>query len=112
MDSREVRVLASASEEIEEAVAWLSARSKNAAQAFAFGYEEKLCMLASGLIEYPLSHIPELARLGYRATSFGAYTMLYYVENDVVFIAHVFHQHRNYARLVARQEEEWPPPRG
>lgn len=28
-----------------------------------FGYEEKLHLFASGVVEYPLSHIPELARL-------------------------------------------------
>lgn len=105
MGSREVRILTSANEELEETVAWLSARSEKATRTFIADYEEKLRLLASGMVEYPLSHIPELAHLAYRATSFGSYTLLYYVEKDAAVIAHVFHQHRNYARLAIRKEE-------
>lgn len=105
MGSRDVRVLPSAHEEIDETVAWLAGRSPDAARSFLAGYRSKLELLASGTLEYPLSHLPELARLGYRACGFGSYVMLYYVEKDAAVVAHVFHQHRNYGRLVAPIEK-------
>lgn len=58
-----MRILASASDEVEKTVAWLSTRPKRAARAFLFGYGKKLRLLASGMVEYSLSHILELACL-------------------------------------------------
>lgn len=45
-------------------------------------------------------HLPELAALGHRSTSVIRYTFLYKAMGDEVVIAHVFHQSRDYARLV------------
>lgn len=101
----EVRILPSAEEEVDETVAFLVGRSRRAAQAFLSAYEEKLELLASGTIDFGLSHLPELAQMGYHVCRAGSYVMLHYHDGDSIVIAHVFHQSRNYARLVL-------PPRG
>lgn len=101
----EVRILPTAREELEEVVAFLAGRSEGAAQSFLSAYEGKLRLLASGAFEYGLSHLPELARLGYRACRVGSYVLLYYRDGQDTVIAHVFHGSRDYARLVL-------PPRG
>ena len=82
-------------------IRWLAVRSRQAARALLDAYESKSLELDSGVIDYPLSHLPELAKLGYRYRSFGSYVMPYYVdEENAAEIAHVFRKHRNYARLV------------
>lgn len=101
----EVRILPSAEEEVDETVAYLASRSKQAALAFLSAYQEKLELLASGTIDFGLSHLPELARLGYHACRAGSYIVLYYHDGDIIVIAHVFHHSRNYARLVLPPQE-------
>ena len=82
-------------------IRWLAVRSRQAVRALLDAYESKSLELDSSVIEYPLSHLPDLAKLGYRCCSFGSYVMPYYVdEENAAEIAHVFRQHRNYARLV------------
>lgn len=49
---------------------------------------------------HPLSHLPELAALGYRPIHIKRYAALYKVTNDKIVIAHIFHQTQDYARLV------------
>lgn len=100
MASRCVRILPTAKRELESAIAWMSLRSTSAAASLSDAFENKVRELASGLVEYPLSHLSELAELGYRTCSFGSYVLLYYVDHDQATIAHVFHQRRNYASLV------------
>lgn len=102
----EVRILPSAEKEVEEIVAYLMGRSEGAARRFVSAYRDKLEMLASGSVDFGLSHLPELAELGYHAFRAASYVVLCYRdENGGVVVAHVFHQ-RNYARLVL------PPRRG
>lgn len=96
----EVRILPSAEEELSEVVGYLAVRSQQAAVRFLAAYEEKLELLASGTVDFALSHLPELARLGYHACRVQSYVLLYYREENAVVIAHVFHSSRNYARLV------------
>ena len=49
---------------------------------------------------YPLASEPRLARMGYRKVLMGSYLMLYRLEGESALVAHVFHQRREYARLV------------
>ena len=49
---------------------------------------------------YALSRVEALAELGYRAALVNNYIMLYFVLDDTVHIAHVFHQSQDYARYV------------
>lgn len=49
---------------------------------------------------YGLSRIRELADLGYHAALVNSYIMLYYVDGQVVHIAHFFHQSQDYARYL------------
>lgn len=60
----------------------------------------KLELLSSGVIDYGLCKLPEIAKLGHHACRVNSYIMLYYFEDDAVVIAHVFHQRQDYARLV------------
>lgn len=71
-----------------------------AARSFTTAYRRQLDLLASGVVDYGLCGLPELAERGYHSCRAASYIMLYcYDANDVV-IAHVFHQGRDYARLV------------
>lgn len=96
----DVRILPSAEEEVAEIVAYLAGFSRDAARGFLEAYEERLELLASGTLDYALSHLPELAELGYHACRVRSYVMLYYHDGDDVVIAHVFHSSSDYARLV------------
>ena len=48
----------------------------------------------------PLSHIRELAARNYRSFPVNNYVCLYKFERETIYIAHVFHQSQDYARLV------------
>ena len=95
-----VRILPSAEDEVDEIVEYLSHYGLQAAQHFVEAYRKQLNLLTSGVVDYGLSRMPELAQLGYHACHVNRYVMLYYREGDVISIAHVFHQSRDYARLV------------
>ena len=47
-----------------------------------------------------LSHIRELAARNYRSFPVNNYVCLYKFEHETIYIAHVFHQSQDYARLV------------
>ena len=70
---RRVLILPSAEEEVEAIVSYLTAFSNQAARGFV---EE------------------------YHSCSVNRYVLLYYREGDDIYIAHVFHQRQDYARLV------------
>ena len=44
--------------------------------------------------------MPELAARGYRTMHVNNYVALYRVKDDMVVVAHIFHQTQNYASLV------------
>ena len=48
----------------------------------------------------PYCREPRLKSLGYQKYLLMSYIALFKVENDAVYIAHIFHQSQNYARLV------------
>ena len=98
------RILEGANDELEEVVAYLSARGGDAAADFLDAFEAQLDLICSGAVEHGLSRMPELARLGYRAALVGRYLFLYYVDGDAVVVAHLFHQRQDYASLVMSRD--------
>ena len=94
------RILESADRELGEIVAYLAGYSKNAAKTFLDEYESQLDLICSETVTYGLSRMPELAQLGYHCALVGKYLLLYYIEDDAVVVAHLFHQRQDYAKLV------------
>lgn len=75
-------------------------KNPQAASAFLAEFDYQVDILRQQPLLRPLSHLPELAARGYRSFPIKKYTALYKYEDDTVFIAHIFHQSQNYARLV------------
>lgn len=94
------RILPTARDELEDIVAYLSGHGAHTARRFTNEYRRQVGLLASGVVDYGLSNLPELAALGYHACLVNSYVMLYYYTDDEVVVAHIFHQSRDYARLV------------
>ena len=95
-----VRILPSAEDEVESIIAYLASHGTSTARRFVAEYRKQLELLASDVVDYGLSKLPELAALGYHSCLVNTYVLLYYYEGDAVVIAHVFHQSQDYARLV------------
>lgn len=79
---------------------YLAQLGKSAVASFLDEYEHQIDLIASGAVEYRLSRFKELADLGYRMAPVNDYLFLYVVDDDVVRVAHFFHQTQNYASLV------------
>ncbi|BDE95497.1 type II toxin-antitoxin system RelE/ParE family toxin [Raoultibacter timonensis] len=94
------RILESADRELSQIVAYLAGHSKDAAKAFLDEYELQLDLICSKTVAYGPSRMPELAQLGYHCALVGRYLFLYYIEDDAVVVAHLFHQRQDYAKLV------------
>lgn len=94
------RILETANQELEGIVAYLSSYSSLAATCFLDSFEEKLDLLCSGVVSFGLSRMPELAALEYHCALVDKYLFLYYIENDELVVAHIFHQRQDYASLV------------
>lgn len=97
-----VVILDSAQNEYESIVSYLagSLSNKTAAQNFMSEFRRQLDFITDQPFLRTLSHIPELAARGYRKTPVNKYVMLYRVKGQTVYVAHVFHQTQDYARLV------------
>ena len=95
-----VKILPTAEHEVDEIVSYLLGHGVNTTRRFIGKYRSQLELLASGIVDYGLSFLPELSELGYHACLVNTYVMLYYYEGDDVVIAHVFHQSQDYAALV------------
>lgn len=96
----DVKILPTAELEVEGIVEYLSGFGVRPARHFIEDYRRQLELLASGVIDYGLYKLPEVAKLGYHACRVNSYIMLHYFEGDAIVIAHVFHQGQDYARLV------------
>lgn len=96
----DVKILPTAELEVEDIVEYLSGFGVQPARHFIEDYRRQLELLASGVIDYGLCKLPEVAKLRYHACRVNSYIMLRYFEDDAVVIAHVFHQRQDYARLV------------
>lgn len=102
-----VKILPSAELEVDGIVEYLSGFGAQPARHFVNEYRHQLELLASGVVDYGLCKLPEIAVLGYHSCHVNSCIMLYYYEGDNVVIAHVFHQSQDYARLVLRLMSEF-----
>lgn len=102
----DVVILPSAHEELDSEIAYLTARSKKAATRLLKDYREKLESLASSIVSFPLSRMPELAARGFHTALLGDYLFLYYIEDNTLVVAHFFHQRQDYASLVVGELSE------
>ena len=97
-----VVILKSARYEYESIVGYLAQILKNprAAGNFVAEFEYQLDLLREQPLLRPLSHIRELAARNYRSFPVNNYVCLYKFERETIYIAHVYHQSQDYARLV------------
>ena len=95
-------ILDSADADREEIVRFLveEAGNPSAAKRFLDDMDRESRLIAQFPTIHNLSRVLEVADRGYRTALFGNYIMLYRFEDDVVYIAHIFHQRQDYARLV------------
>ncbi len=95
-------ILASAQFEYESIVEYLAIDLANplAAQRFMAEFTRQLDLVCNMPEIRALSHMPELASLGYRAMPVNKYVALYRFDGEKIVIAHIFHQTQDYAHLV------------
>ena len=91
-----VVILKSARYEYESIVGYLAQILKNPRAEF----EYQLDLLREQPLLRPLSHMQELAARNYRSFPVNNYVCLYKFEHETIYIAHIFHQSQDYARLV------------
>lgn len=91
-----------AQREYESIVSYLASTLLSPATASDFmnEFDHQIALVCEMPLMHPLSHLPELAALGYRPIHIKRYVALYKVTNDKIVIAHIFHQTQDYARLV------------
>ncbi len=77
--------------------------SRRPAKAFIEEFERQLQLICDNPGMYALSRMPELAALGYHVALVNSYVVLYFFRDDTVFVAHIFHQRQDYARLVVKR---------
>lgn len=96
------KLLDAAAEEFESIVNYLLAISDgpSAALSFVDEFERKMGLICDNPFLYGPSRMPELSALGYRAALINSYIALYFYRDGAVFVAHIFHQRQDYARLV------------
>lgn len=94
------RIFPAAEIELDLIVAYLVTLDSSVATNFLNEYMKQLDLLCEGVVEYPLSKLPELANLGYHVALVNNYLFFYYIEDNCLVVAHIFHQRQNYAPLV------------
>lgn len=95
-----VRIQPTALRELEGIVEYLAGFGPNTARSFLDEWETMLEGLRDGTVEHRLSRFSTLARLGYHTVLMKGYIALYFREEGVVVIAHLFHQSQDYANIV------------
>ena len=95
----------SATKEYIEIVDFLNEFSHSAAEKFNHELFYKIELICLKTVQYALSRMKELADKGYRNVFFHNYVMLYKIKDNTVFIAHIFHQSRDYAALLHDDDE-------
>ena len=95
-------LLAGAQREYADIVHYLCeiAESPQAAAGFADEFDAQIELVCENPYIHALSRMPELAARGYRPFFVKRYVVLYRVANDLVVVAHIFHQTQDYARLA------------
>lgn len=96
------KFLISAQEELDEILEYLTALSGGTKTAVSFlnELEEKMNLVCANPKIFALSKIENLSVLGYRSFFVKKYVVQYFYRDQTVFIAHIFHQTQDYARLV------------
>lgn len=89
-------------EELDSIVAYLrsAADGPTAASSFLKELERQIGITCENPEAHELSRVPKLASLGYRTMLIKSYVALYFIQDNAVFIAHIFHQRQDYARLL------------
>ena len=96
------KFLVSAQEELDAILEYLivlSGGTKTAAS-FLDELEVKMDLVCANPKIFALSKIENLSVLGYRSFFVKKYVVQYFYRDQTVFIAHIFHQTQDYARLV------------
>lgn len=97
----EYRFLKSASIEYENIIQYLlKASGKSSAKAFVNEFHHQVELICKNPELYSLSRFPEIAALGYRLALVNNYAFLYFFRNNIVYVAHIFHQRQDYAKLL------------
>lgn len=98
----EVVVTDEAREDLEAAVLYLSEGlgAVGAAGALLDAFDDFVANVGAFPQMYPVAREPRLARLGYRKAALEGYLALYRVQGEKVYVAHIFHQSQDYARLA------------
>ena len=97
----EVVVADEAKEDLEAAVLYLteSLGAPAAAGDLLDAFDGFVAKVEAFPLMYPTARESRLAHLGYRKAALEGYLALYRVKGEKVYVAHVFHQSQDYARL-------------
>ena len=74
--------------------------SPQAARHFVDEFEKKMALVCQNPRLYALSRIPEIGDRGYRPMPVQRYVALYSIRENLIVVAHIFHQSQDYARYV------------
>ena len=94
-----VVILKSARYEYESIVGYLAQILKNSRAAGNFVAEFEYQLREQPLLS-PLTHMQELEARNYQSFPVNNYVCLYKFEHETIYIAHIFHQSQDYARLI------------
>lgn len=96
------KFLSGAAQEYENIISYFveSCSNVSAANLFINEFRKQINLICENPRMYPLSRFEELARLGYRLALVNNYAFLYFYRDDIIYIAHVFHQKQNYIRFL------------
>lgn len=78
----------------------LISNGPNAAKSFMDCFDKLLEAIQDNPDLHGLSRVDALANAGYHAVLVNGYIVLYYVVENVVHVAYLFHQSQDYARYV------------
>lgn len=79
-------------------------KSPQAALGFVNEFDRQLEMVCENPLLHALSRMPELASLGYRPFLVNRYITLYFYRDDLVVVAHIFHQTQDYGKIVLTRD--------
>ena len=105
--AHEYLILEGAQHDYEGIVRYLAANLANPSAALQFmdEFDRQIEAVCENPCMHALARMPELAALGYRPFFVNSYVALYTVRENVVVVAHVFHQSQDYARLALQRPE-------
>lgn len=81
-------------------------KSPQAARGFADEFDRQLDIVRENPLLHGLSRMSELAALGYRPIFVNRYIALYFFRDNLVTVAHIFHQTQDYASIAVSRDRE------